>query len=159
MEFCTSGIYKCKDPKKYYDDTKDPEYRFLYHCRNWTFTVHGVDDEGIIHLLDTYFDDKELEVNKEEFQKDFELVLNLKEFHKVDRCTNLLEYRRTDVRQVADCSAGALNPSKYIRNGAEKDIDNMVRFLDMQIKSTERQLQSLKARKEQLLKEKDLNLK
>ena len=156
MEFCTSGIYKCKEPKKYYDDTKDPEYRFLYHCRNWTFTIHGVDEEGIVHLLDTYFGDKELEVNEEEFQKDFELVLDLREFHKVDRSTNLLEFRRNDVRQVADCSAGVLNPSKYVRNGAKKDIDNMLRFLDMEIKSAERQLESLKYRKEQLLKEKAL---
>lgn len=153
MEVCTTGIYRCKEPKKYYDNTRDPEYRFLYHCRNWTFTVRGVDDEGIIHLFDTYFDDKELEVNEQELQEDFELVLNLKEFHKVDRSTNILEYRRNDVRQVADCSAGVMNPSKYVRNGAEKDIDRMLRFLDMEIKSTERRLQSLKERKEQLLKD------
>lgn len=153
MEFCTSGIYKCKQPKKYYDHTKDPEYRFLYHCRNWTFTVHRVDEEGIIHLLDTYFGDKELEVNEEEFQKDFELEVDLKEFHKVDRSTNLTEYRRCDVRLVAYGSAGVMNPSKYIRNGAKKDIDKMIKFLDSEIKSTERQLESLKERKEQLLKE------
>lgn len=154
MSICMSGIYRCKEPKKYYDDTKDPEYRFLYHCRNWTFTVHEVDDEGIIHLFDTYFDEKELEVNEQELQEDFELALDSKEFHKVDRSTNLLEYRRNDVRQVADCSAGVMNPSKYVRNGAKKDIDRMLRFLDMEIKSTERQLESLKERKEQLLKEK-----
>lgn len=156
MEFCTSGIYKCKEPKKYYDDLKDPEYRFLYHCRNWTFTVHGVNDEGIIHLFDTYFGDKELEVNEEEFQKDFELEVDLEEFHKVDRSTNLTEYKHCDVRLIADCSAGVMNPSKYIRNGAKKDIDKMIRFIDMEIKSIERQLESLKERKDQLLKEKDL---
>lgn len=153
MEVCVTGIYKCKEPRKYYDDTRDPEYRFLYHCRNWTFTVHGVDEEGIIHLLDTYFGNKELEVNEQELQEDFELVLDLEEFHQVDRSTNLCEFRRCDVRLVADCSAGVMNPSKYIRNGAKKDIDMMIRFVDMEIKSTERQLQSLKERKEQLLKE------
>lgn len=142
--------------KKYYDDTKDPECRFLYHCRNWTFTVHEIDDEGIIHLFDTYFDEKELEVNIQELQEDFELILDLKEFHKVDRSTNLTEYKRCDVRLVADCSAGVMNPSKYLRNGVKKDIDNMLRFIDMEIKSTERQLESLKERKDQLLKEKDL---
>ena len=108
------------------------------------------------HLFDTYFDQKELEVNEPELQKDFELVLDLKEFHKVDRNTNLFEYRRNDVRQVADCSAGVMKPSKYVRNGANKDIDRMIRFIDMEIKSTERRLESLKGRKEQLLKEKDL---
>lgn len=154
MEVCFTGIYRCKDPKKYYDNTKDPEYRFLYHCRNWTFTVHGVDNEGIIHLLDTYFGDKELEVNEEEFQKDFELAVDLKEFHKVDRSTNILEYRCCDVRQVVDCSAGIMNPSKYVRNGAKKDIDIMIQFIDSEIKSTERQLESLKERKEQLMKTK-----
>lgn len=153
MEVCVTGIYRCKEPRKYYDDTRDPEYRFLYHCRNWTFTIHGVDEEGIIHLLDTYFGNKELEVNEQELQEDFELVLDLEEFHKVDRSTNLCEFRRCDVRLVADCSAGVMNPSKYIRNGAKKDIDMMIRFVDMEIKSTERQLQSLKERKEQLLKE------
>lgn len=156
MEVCFCGIYKCKEPKQYYNDTKDPEYKFMYHCRNWTFTVHKVDHEGIIHLLDTYFGDKELEVNQEEFQKDFELEVDLKQFHKVDRSTNLTEYRRCDVRLVADCSAGVMNPSKYIRNGAKKDIDKMIQFVDMEIKSTERQLESLKERKEQLLEEKDL---
>lgn len=153
MEVCVTGIYKCKEPKKYYDDTKDPEYRFLYHCRNWTFTTGGIDEEGIIHLFDTCFGEKELEVNEEEFQEDFELVLDLKEFHKVDKHTNLLEYRRNDVRQVADCSAGVMNLSKYVRNGAKKDIDRMIRFIDSEIKSTERQLESLKERKDQLLKE------
>ena len=153
MEVCVTGIYRCKEPRKYYDDTRDPEYRFLYHCRNWTFTIHGGDEEGIIHLLDTYVGNKELEVNEQELQEDFELVLDLEEFHKVDRSTNLCEFRRCDVRLVADCSAGVMNPSKYIRNGAKKDIDMMIRFVDMEIKSTERQLQSLKERKEQLLKE------
>ena len=149
---CMTGIYKCKEPKKYYDDTKDPEYRFLYHCRNWTFTVHGVDDEGIIHLLDTYFGDKELEVNEQELHEDFELVLDLKEFHKVDKSINILEYRRNDVRQVADSSAGIMNPSKYVRNGAKKDIDRMIRFIDSEIKSTETQLESLKERRIKLMK-------
>lgn len=153
MEICMTSIYKCKEPKKYYDDTKDPEYQFLYHCRNWTFTIHGIDEEGIIHLFDTYFGDKELEVNEQEFQEDFELVLDLKEFHKVDRNINILEYRRCDVRQVADCSAGVMNPSKYVRNGAKKDINRMIKFLDSEIKSTERQLESLKERRKQLLKE------
>lgn len=153
MEVCFTGIYKCKEPKKYYDDTKDSEYRFLYHCRNWTFTIHGADEKGIIHLLDTYFDEKELEVNEQELQEDFELVLDLKEFHKVDKNTNILEYRPNDVRQVADCSAGVMNPSKYVRNGAKKDIDNMIRFLDDEIKSTERQLESLKERRIKLMKE------
>lgn len=128
----------------------------MYHCRNWTFTVHGVDDEGIIHLFDTYFDEKELEVNEQELQENFELILDLKEFHKVDKSTNLLEYRRCDVRQVADCSAGVMNSSKYVRNGAKKDINRMIKFLDSEIKCTERQLESLKERKDQLLKEKDL---
>lgn len=156
MEICRTGIYRCKEPRKYYSDNKDPEYRFLYHCRNWTFTVHEVDEEGIIHIFDTYFGDKELEINERQLQEDFELVLDLKEFHKVDRSTNILEYKRNDVRQIADCSAGVMNPSKYVRNGAKKDIDRMIRFIDMEIKSTERQLESLKGRKEQLLKEKDL---
>lgn len=156
MKICMTGIYKCKEPKKYYDDTKDPQYRFLYHCRNWTFTIRGADEEGIIHLFDTYFDEKELEVNEQELQEDFELVLDLKEFHKVDKSTNLFEYRRCDVRQVADCSAGVMNPSKYVRNGAKKDIDNMIRFMDDEIKMTERQLKSLKERRERLMKEKDL---
>lgn len=156
MEICTTGIYKCKEPKKYYNSIRDPEYKFMYHCRNWTFTVYGVDDEGIIHLLDTYFGDKELEVNEEEFQKDFELAVDVKEFHRVDRSANILEYRRCDVRQVADCSAGVMNPSKYVRNGAKKDINRMIKFLDSEIKCTERQLESLKERKQKLLKERDL---
>lgn len=79
----------------------------------------------------------------------------MKEFHKVDRSTNIFEYRRNDVRQVADCSAGVMKPSKYVRNGAKKDIDSMIRFVDMEIKSTERQLESLKERREQLMKEKE----
>lgn len=154
MEICKTGIYKCREPRKYYSNNKDPEYQFLYHCRNWTFTVHGVDNEGIIHLLDTYFGDKELEVNESELQKDFELAVDLKEFHKVNRSTNLLEYRLSDARQVADCSAGVMNPSKYIRNGAKRDINRMIELIDSEIKSTERQLESLKGRREQLVKEK-----
>ena len=153
MEICKTGIYRCVAPRKYYSDTKDPEYRFLYHCRNWTFTVHEVDDEGIIHLLDTYFGNKELKVNKEELQRDFELAVDLKEFHKVSRSTNILEYRLSDVRQVADCSAGVMKPSKYIRNGAKRDINRMIELINSEMEITERQLQWLKERKDQLLKE------
>ena len=156
MQVCFTGIYKCRDPKKYYDDTQDPEYRLLYHCRNWTFKVGDCDEEcGNIHLIDTYFGDKLLIITVDELEQNFELVLDLKEFHKVDKSTNLLEYRRKDARQVADCSAGIMNPSKYVRNGAKKDIDRMIRFIDSEIKSTERQLESLKERKEQLMKEKE----
>ena len=46
-----------------------------------------------------------------------------------------------------------MNPSKYIRNGAKRDINRMIELIDSEMKSTERQLQSLKERKDQLLKE------
>ena len=57
MQVCFTGIYKCRDPKKYYDDTQDPEYRLLYHCRNWTFKVGDCDEECVEppeHLQSAY---------------------------------------------------------------------------------------------------------
>lgn len=153
MNICLSGIYKCNNPKKYYYDRNDNEYRFLYHCRNWTFTV-GKIDENYIYLYDTYFGDKCIYVNFDEFKSDFELAVDLSEFHKVDRETDLREYDKEDICIVPDCSAGVMNPSKYIRNGAEKNIDRMLLLVADEISFAERDLARLKQKKEQLLQEK-----
>lgn len=154
MNICLTGIYRCSNPRKYYYDTKDKEYSFLYHCRNWTFTVGKV-DENYIYLYDTYFGDKCVYTKIEDFENDFELVVDLSKFHKVSRNTNLSEYRNEDICQVADCSAGIMNPSKYIRNGAVKDVDKVIELLDSEISRTENELEALKQRKERLLEEKE----
>ena len=154
MNICLTGIYRCNNPKKYYHDTNDKEYSFLYHCRNWTFTVGKV-DENYIYLYDTYFGDKCVYTKIEDFENDFELVVDLSKFHKVSRNTNLSEYMNEDICQVADCSAGIMNPSKYIRNGAVKDFDRVIELLDSEIGMTENELEALTQRKERLLKEKE----
>lgn len=153
MNICVTGIYECNKPRKYYHDTNDKEYRFLYHCRNWTFTVGKV-DENYIYLYDTYFGNKCVYTKPEDFENDFELVVDLSKFHKVNRYTDLREYRKEDICEVADCSAGIMNPSKYIRNGAVKDFDKIIELIDSQINMTENELKALKQRKERLLEEK-----
>lgn len=148
-----TGIYKCNNPKKYYNDTNDKDYSFLYHCRNWTFTVGKV-DENYIYLYDTYFGDKCIFTTFDEFENDFELAVDLSEFHKVDRKTDLREYDKEDICIVSDCSAGVMNPSKYVRNGAEKNIDRMLLLVADKISFVEKELAGLKQKKEQLLQEK-----
>lgn len=153
MNVCMTGIYKCNNPKKYYYDPKDKEYTFLYHCRNWTFTI-GKIDEYYIYLYDTYFGDKCIFTTLDEFDNDFELAVDLSEFHKVDIKTDLREYDKEDICIVPDCSAGIMNPSKYIRNGAVKDFDRVIELLDSEISMTENELEALIQKKEQLLQEK-----
>ena len=152
MNICMTGIYKCNNPKKYYYDPNDKEYKYLYHCRNWTFTVGKIDE--YIYLYDTYFGDKCIFTTFDEFETDFELVVDLSEFHKVDRKTDLREYDKEDICIVPDCSAGTMNPSKYVRNSAEKNIDRMLLLLADEISFAERDLARLKQKKEQLLQEK-----
>lgn len=105
-------------------------------------------------MYDTYFGDKCIFTTFDKFETDFELAVDLSEFHKVDRKTDLREYDKEDICIVADCSAGIMNPSKYVRNDAEKNIDRMLLLVADRISFAERELAGLKQKREQLLQEK-----
>lgn len=150
---CMTGLYRCKYPKKYYNAKFDPEYKFLFHCRNWTFTIHNIDDEGIIHLFDTYFGERELEVNEEDLNNDFELLLDYSLYNKVAKMVDLKDYDSKDYKIVLDNSGGFSSKSKYLRKGAIKSYKRMLQNVDEEIESTKNHLEYLNARRNEILRQ------
>lgn len=149
---CMTGLYRCRYPKKYYNAKFDPEYKFLFHCRNWTFTIHKIDDEGIIHLYDTYFDERELEINEEDLNTDFELLLDYSLYDKVDRMKDLRDYDREDYKIVSDNSGGFSSKSKYLRKGAKRSYKRMLQNIDEEIENTKNHLEYLNTQRNEIFK-------
>lgn len=150
---CMTGLYRCRYPKKYYNVKFDPEYNFLFHCRNWTFTIHNIDDEGIIHLFDTYFGEGKLEVNEEDLNNDFELLLDYSLYDKVNSMVDLKDYDPRDYKIVSDNSGGFSSKSKYLRKGAIKSYKRMLQNVDEEIESTKNHLEYLNARRNEILRQ------
>lgn len=151
MNICKSGLYRCREPRKYYQDPTDKNHRFLYHCRNWTFTVLEVDEvNGIVTLSDTYFHNKTVRVDVASLETDFELVMDTREFRRVSKDTDLREYSLQDIRIVADDSGGLYNPGKYVRIGAEKDILRQIQVLEERICMERSRLERLESERSAL---------
>lgn len=156
MDICKYGLYRCKDPRKYYHGSIDKDGRFLYHCRNWTFTVSDVDENtGIVTLADTYYGFKNVEVDVSALKTDFELVMDTREFRRVPKNTDLQEYSPQDIRIVADDSGGLYSPGKYVRIGAKKDLEKQIRLLKERITMARSELQHLEWQQRELEREYD----
>lgn len=156
MDICKYGLYRCKDPRKYYHERIDKDGRFLYHCRNWTFTVSDVDEStGIVTLVDTYWGCETIKVDESALKTDFELVMDTREFRKVPKNADLREYSPQDIRIVADDSGGLYRPGKYIRIGAEKDIERQIRLLKERIVMARSELQHLEWQQRELERQYD----
>lgn len=135
-----TGLYKHEPDKKYrsslyWDD--------MYHCFNWTFKVSHRESDDAWFMVDTYFNDKYIELTDENFDE-FEFLFD---FNEVDKHTgkNIWEYDENDYWHVAVDSGGMYCGGKYfVRKGAVKNKEKVLERLQGEINSLERQLKDKK---------------
>lgn len=132
-----SGLYKHEPDKRYrgslyWDD--------MYHCFNWTFRVRHSENTDDWYMVDTYFDEKSIELTDENFDE-FEFVFDFNEVQKHSG-KNIYEYDENDRWHVAIDSGGMSCGGKYfVRKGATKIKDKVLNRIKEEISSLERNLE------------------
>lgn len=132
-----SGLYKHEPDKRYrgslyWDD--------MYHCFNWTFRVRHNENTDNWYMVDTYFDEKSIELTDENFDE-FEFVFDFNEVQKHSG-KNIYEYDENDWWHVAIDSGGTSCGGKYfVRKGATKIKDKVLNRIKEEISSLERNLE------------------
>lgn len=140
-----NGLYKCK-PK--------PEYRSswhkdnLYHCCNWTFQVL-INNEGVYFMRDTYWsggDSVHIPLIDENFHE-FEFIYEMDKVRKIhsDDAKHYEKYYR-----VAIDSGGVSYPKYFVDLDAEKSRDLVLKDIDDEINSMERDLKYLVEKRENI---------
>jgi len=138
------GLYRHEPDKRYrsslyWDD--------MYHCFNWTFKVCHGEIDNTWYMVDTYFNDKYIELTDENFDE-FEFLFDFDEVNKHSG-QHIWEYDEGDWWHVATDSGGMYCGGKYyVRKGAIKNkekvlarIQDEIDFLQSQIKSKQHDLE------------------
>lgn len=136
-----TGLYKHEPDKRYrsslyWDD--------MYHCFNWTFKVSHRESDDAWFMVDTYFNDKYIELTDENFDE-FEFLFD---FNEVDKHSgkNIWEYDENDYWHVAVDSGGMYCGGKYfLRKGAQKSKEKVLERIQNEIEELELQLKYKKA--------------
>lgn len=136
-----TGLYKHEPDKKYrsslyWDD--------MYHYFNWTFKVKHNERNDTWYMVDTYFNDKYIELTDENFDE-FEFLFD---FNEVEKHTgkNIWEYDENAYWHVAVDSGGMYCGGKYfVKKGATKSKEKVLERIEGEIRSLERQIESKKA--------------
>lgn len=142
-KICMTGLYRCKPDKSLmgYEDG------YEYWCKNWTFKPMKFGDS--IKMVDTYFNDKLIELTDDNFDK-FEFVFDFKE---VDSFTNreyLDRYNTDDWFCIATDSGGRSFPNYYLKKNAYPLKEKVVEKLEYEISVAKNNLESLKRRLEKV---------
>lgn len=131
--------------------THEPDKRYrgsvfwdnMYHCFNWTFRVVQGKDPDQWYMVDTYFDDKYIELTDENFDE-FELLFDFNEVNKHSG-KNIYEYDESDWWHVALDSGGMSCGGKYfVRKGAVKKKNRVLKRLEDEIGYLEQKLENKK---------------
>lgn len=141
-----NGLYKSEPFGMIYGDSP-------YWCKNWTFTVKECN--GIIHMVDTYFNDRYIEVTDDNIIN-FEFQFEFNDVKEISSC-EYDKYEENDKYRLAIGSGGWQYGVKYfVKKNAEYSKNNLIDILKYEINSlkhdikySEREL----SRKENELKE------
>lgn len=131
-----TGLYKHEPDKRYrgslyWDD--------MYHCFNWTFRVKHYEEDDTWYMVDTYFNDKCIELTDKNFDE-FEFLFDFNEV-KSHSGKHIYEYDESDWWHVAVDSGGMFCGGKFfIRKSATKIKDRVIERLENEIVSLERDL-------------------
>lgn len=131
-----TGLYKHEPdkrycPKLYWND--------LFHCHNWTFKVYHNENTDEWYMLDTYFNEKAIELTDENFNE-FQFIFDFNDVIPYSG-GDVYDYNESDYWHVPVDSAGLLHGGKcFLRKGAVKNKDLVLTRLEDEIKSLERQL-------------------
>lgn len=136
-----SGLYKHEPDKKYRSSLY---WDNMYHCFNWTFKVKHNESKDIWYMVDTYFNDKYIELTDKNFDE-FEFLFDFNEVVKHSG-ENIWEYDENDYWHVAVDSGGMYCGGKYfVKKGATKSKEKVLKRIEREIRSLERQIESKKA--------------
>lgn len=136
-----TGLYRCEPNKKYRSQL---HWDNMYHCFNWTFKVHHRESDDTWFMVDTYFNDKYIELTDENFDE-FEFLFDFNEVY-MHSGKNIWEYDENDYWHVAIDSGGMCCGGKYfVKKGATKSKEKVLERIKNEILSLERQIENKKA--------------
>lgn len=114
-----------------------------YHCRNWIFTVRDGGD-GRVYMIDTYYDDwdSRIEVTDDNIN-DFEFLFRKGEYFRDTRYEYHLYNPEDVIKNVATDSGGySCGSTTWIRKGAKKIPEKVLKDLRYEVDSAFRRFQS-----------------
>lgn len=141
-KLCMTGIYTHKPEAKYRGSIFSDD---LYHCCNWTFTVCQWND-GIIFMKDTYWsDDMSLKIElTDENIEEFILLFNCDDVTSHSG-NDIYDYDESDWWRIAIDSSGRSCGGKYfLKKGAVKNREKVLKRLEEEIVSLEHKLEHKK---------------
>ena len=128
-----TGLYKHEPDRRYRSSLY---WNSMYHCFNWTFKVRHYEEDDEWYMVDTYFNDKLIELTDDNFDE-FEFLFDFNEVEKHSG-RHIYEYDESDWWHVAVDSGGMFCGGKYfIKKGAVKIKDRVIERLENEIKSLE----------------------
>ena len=140
-DFIFSGVYSCKCPEKYYHSHDN----FMWHCRNWTFTPSNIIREPgsnnitSVLLLDTYFNNKSIEVTVEN-SDDFELIFD-------KNCVDSISHDASKLYDEDDIFVARMDSSAkrqyFVRKGAKVSQIKLIEVLINKRDDIEREIKHL----------------
>lgn len=131
-----TGLYRCEPNRKY---RSQMYWDNMYHCFNWTFKIQ-TDSKGTYFMVDTYFNEKRIELTDENFSE-FELLFD---FNEVEEHSgqNIHDYDEKDWWHVAVDSGGMYCGGKYfVKKGAQPVKEKVLQRLQEEVDDVERTLQ------------------
>ena len=148
-----SGLYKTEPNKKlksWYDSSSP------FHCFNWTFKVQYNERLDKYSMVDTYFNDKYIEITDDNIEL-FELIFNFNDV-KSHNGTHIWDYDEEDRWNVAIDSGGIYCGGKYfIKKGAVKNKEKVLNRLSDDVRYAKDKLERLQKDYEDVLND-NINL-
>jgi hypothetical protein len=142
-----TGLYRCEPNKKYRSQLY---WNDMYHCSNWTFVVHHCESDDTWYMVDTYFNDKYIELTDENFDE-FEFLFDFNEVEKHSG-KNIYDYDENDWWHVATDSGGMRCGGKfYLKRNALPKKEKILNRLKEEIDYAERNLEYMKDRYQRVM--------
>lgn len=132
-----TGLYKHEPDKRYRDSLY---WDNMYHCFNWTFKISHNEKTDKWYMVDTYFNDKSIELTDDNFDE-FEFLFD---FNEVEKHSGeyIYEYDESDWWHVAIDSGGMYCGGKYfVKKGAIKSKEKVLKRIANEINRLERELE------------------
>lgn len=137
---------------------KDLKEGYLYkdyskrgHCKNGTFTIK-IAEKGV-WVYDTYWSNPEYRLATDEYVKDFEEILKLDDYNRVNGYDAVSDYLEEDYIQVHKHQCSGRFPEYldfFLKKGAVKNSDIVKKKLERHIENLTRKLKNSKEQLKQL---------
>jgi len=145
-KICRTGLYKHEPVASWRGSMYASD---LYWCFNWTFKPIYDKSNKCWYMVDTYYNDKYIELTDENFEE-FEFIFDFNKVHSVAKSFNFEDYDESDYwYNVAIDSGGHQYGKAFIKNDAKRIKSKVIERYEYEIAGLERQL---KYKKEQLKK-------